>query len=109
LDELGPVVQREERLERFAFALADGDEIDERPVVLRGKPDALLVRDAPEGGGVDRAAEVDVKLGQLIAERVWDLAALLARRRPAHPPTAPRSGGAPLGVLVPHNVSVVVG
>jgi hypothetical protein len=84
------VVEREEGFERLALALADGDEVDELPVVLRREADALLVRDAPEGGGIDRSAEMDVELGQLIAEGMRDLAALFARGRPAHPPTAAR-------------------
>jgi hypothetical protein len=102
------VVQREECLERFPFALPDRDEVDEFPVVLRREADALLVRDAPQGGGVDRSAEVDVELGQLIAERMGDLAALLACRWTAHPPAAPWSGGTAFGMLVPDDVSVVV-
>jgi len=53
LDQLGPVVQREERLERFALTFPDRDEVDELPVVLRRKADALLVRDAPERRGID--------------------------------------------------------
>jgi hypothetical protein len=72
LDELRPAVQREERLEGLALALADGDEVDEFPVILGREPDPLFVRDAPEGGGVDGAAKMDVKLGQLVTERVWD-------------------------------------
>ena len=108
MDELRPAVQREERLERLAFALADGDQVDEFPVVLRRQPDALLVSDAPESGGIDRAAEVDVQLGELVAERVRYLAALLARWRPAHPPSAARRGRSALGVFVPDRLAVVV-
>jgi hypothetical protein len=64
------VIQAEERLERFALALADRDEVDELPVVLRRKADPLLVRDPPESRRVDRTAEVDVELSELIAERM---------------------------------------
>ena len=102
------MVQRQEGVEGFALALADGDEVDELPVVLRRQPDALLVRDAPEGGGIDRSAEVDVELGQLVAERVRQLASLFARERPAHPPTAARRGRTALGVLGPDGVPIVV-
>jgi hypothetical protein len=109
LDELRPVVEREERLERLALALADGDEVDEFPVVLRRKSDALLVCDAPERGGVDRSAEMDVELGQLVAERVWDLAPLLACGRAAHPAATARRRRTSLGVLGPDAVAVVVG
>jgi hypothetical protein len=89
--------------------LADRDEVDEFPVILRRETDPLLVRDAPERGGVDRTAEMDVKLGQLVAERVWDLAPLLARRRAAHPPAAARGRRSSLGVLGPHALPVVIG
>ncbi len=103
------MVEGQELLEGLALPFADGDEVDELPVVLGGEPDALLVRDTPEGGGIDRPAEMDVELGQLIAERMRQLAALFAGRRPAHPPPAPGRGGATLGVLVPHRLSVIVG
>ena len=103
------MVQREERLERLSLALADGDEVDELPVVLGRKADALLVRDAPERGGVDGSAEVDVELGQLVPQRVWDLASLFARGRPAHAAATPAWRWATLGVLGPDGVAVVIG
>ena len=70
LDQLGPAVQREEVLERLPLLPADGDEIHELPVVLRRKTDALLGGDAPHRSGVDRAAEVDMELRELVAEWV---------------------------------------
>jgi len=109
LDQLGPVIQREERLERFALALPDRDQVHELPVVLRRKPDALVVRDAPERRGVDRAAEVDMQLGQLIAEGMWDLTALFARGWAAHSPAAARRGRLALGMLGPDAMAIVVG
>jgi hypothetical protein len=60
LDLLGPVIEREELLERTLLPARDGDEVDELPVVLGGQTDALRVRDAPEVRGVDRSAEMDV-------------------------------------------------
>jgi hypothetical protein len=109
LDQLGPVVQREERFERFALTLADGDEVDELPVILRRKTDTLLVRDAPERGRVNGTAEMDVELGELVPERMRQrLASLFARRRSADPPSAPRRGGTSLRMLCPDCVSIVV-
>src|SRR5438552_1297294 len=70
LDQLGPAAQREEVLERLPLLPADGDEIHELPVVLRRKTDALLRGDAPHRSGVDRAAEVDMELRELVAEWV---------------------------------------
>jgi len=64
------VVQPQERLERLPLALAYGDEVDELPVVLRRQADPLLVRDAPERRGVDGTAQMDVELGELVAERM---------------------------------------
>ena len=103
------MIEREEGLERLALALADGDQVDEFPVVLCREADALLVRDTPERRGVDRTAEMNVKLGQLVAERVWDLAPLLACGWAAHPPAAARRRRTSLGMLGPDAVSVVVG
>jgi len=62
------VVEREELLERAPLAARQRDEVDELPVVLRRQPDALGVGDAPEVGGVDGATEMDVQLGELVAE-----------------------------------------
>jgi hypothetical protein len=73
LDELGPVVQLQEVLERLPALGVHGDEVDEFPVVLGRKADALSVRDAPHRGWVDRAAEMHVKLSELVSEGVRHL------------------------------------
>jgi hypothetical protein len=110
LDQLGPVIEREERLEGFPLTLADRDQIDELPVVLRREADALLVRDPPQRGWVDGTAEVDVELSELVSEGMRQrLASLFARRRSADPPAAPRRGGTALRVLGPDRVPVIVG
>jgi len=62
------VVQREEVLERPFLAARERDEVDELPVVLRREADALRVRDAPEVRGIDGPTEMDVQLGELVAE-----------------------------------------
>src|SRR5207237_864754 len=69
-DELGPVVELEEVLERLPALRVHGDEVDELPVVLRREADALGVRDAPHRCRVDGAAEMDVELGELVSEGV---------------------------------------
>ena len=63
LDQLGPVEEVEVRVEALAPA-PDGDQVAERPVVLRRQPDALGVCDAPHDRGRDRRAEVHVELAQ---------------------------------------------
>ena len=68
LDQLGPVVDRVERLEALDPArVGDGDERVELPEVLHRQRDPLLVREAPEDVGGDRAAEVRVELGEPFA------------------------------------------
>jgi hypothetical protein len=65
LDQLGPVVDRVERVEVLdAARVGDGDERVELPVVLDRERDALLVRQRPEDVRGDRAAEMRVQLGQ---------------------------------------------
>ena len=65
LDQLRPVVDRVERVEVLdAARVGDGDEPVELPVVLHRQRDPLLVREAPEDVGGDRAAEVGVELGE---------------------------------------------
>jgi hypothetical protein len=69
LDQLCPVIDRVERVEvRDAARVADGDEAVELPVILHGKRDSLLVREAPEDVGGDRAAEMRVQLGESALE-----------------------------------------
>jgi hypothetical protein len=63
LDELGPVEEVEVRVEALAPA-PDGDEVAERPVVLRRQADALGVGDAPHDCRCDRRAEVHVELAE---------------------------------------------
>ena len=70
LHELGPVIQREEVLERLLGLLTDGYEIDELPVVLRRKPNTLVMRDAPHRGWIDGPTEMNVKLREFVAKRV---------------------------------------
>src|SRR5439155_18699718 len=74
LDQLGPAVKRQEVLERLFRLFANGDEVDELPVVLRREADSLLVRDAPHRRRIDRTTEMYVQFGELIAERVRHLA-----------------------------------
>src|SRR5207248_6991300 len=65
LDQLCPVVDRVERVEvRDAARVGDRDESMELPEVLDGERDALLVGEAPEDLGGDRAAQVRVELGE---------------------------------------------
>ena len=65
LDQLGPVVDLVERVERVdAARVGDRDEPVELPVVLDRERDALLVREAPEDLGGNRRAEVSVQLGE---------------------------------------------
>ena len=65
LDQLRPVVDLVERVEvRDAARVGDGDEAVELPVVLHRQRDALLVREAPEDVGGNRAAEVRMQLGE---------------------------------------------
>jgi hypothetical protein len=55
---------------------------------------------------------VDVELGELVPERVWQasaLASLFSCRRTADPAAAARRGRAAFGVLAPDDVPVVVG
>src|SRR5205823_1713078 len=68
LNELSPVVEREKILERLLRLLAYRDEIDELPVVLRGKPDPLVMRDSPHRRRIDGATKMDVEFSQLIAK-----------------------------------------
>jgi len=64
------VVDLIERVEvRDAARVAHGHEPVEVPVVLHRQRDALLVREAPEDVGGDRAAEVRVELGQALHGR----------------------------------------
>src|SRR5205823_11410568 len=63
----------------------------------------------------DGASEMNVKLGELVAERVrhrakasGGLASLLACRRSSDAPAAARPGGLALGMVAPHDVTVVV-
>jgi len=66
------VVDLVELGEAFDAARVDGDEPLEVPVVLDGERDPLLVRERPEDGGIDRAAEVRVKLGEARAADLLD-------------------------------------
>ena len=68
LDQLGPVVDRVERIEVLDPArVGDRDERLELPVVLHRECDSLFVRKAPEDVGCDRAAEVGVELGEALS------------------------------------------
>jgi hypothetical protein len=53
LDQLRPVVEREEVFERLLRLLANGDQIDEFPIVLGRQANSLVVRNAPHRGGID--------------------------------------------------------
>ena len=67
LDQLGPVVDRVERVEVVDPAgVGDGNERVELPVVLDRQGDPLLVRETPEDLRGDRAAEVGVELGEAL-------------------------------------------
>jgi hypothetical protein len=68
LDELRPVVDAVELVEALhAPRIGHRDQRVERPVVLHGERDALLVGEAPEDVGRDGAAEVRVELRQAFA------------------------------------------
>jgi hypothetical protein len=67
------VIELEEVLERLPALRVHRDEVDELPVVLRRKANALSVRDAPHRGWVDGAAEMHVELGELVSERMRHL------------------------------------
>jgi hypothetical protein len=65
LDELRPVVDLVELVEPpHASGVGDRDERVELPEVLDGERDSLLVGEAPEDVGGDRASEVGVELGE---------------------------------------------
>ena len=65
LDELGPVVDLVQLVEALdAARVGDGDERVELPEVLDRERDPLLVREAPEDLGRDRASEMRVELGE---------------------------------------------
>ena len=65
LDELGPVVDRVERVQVLdALRVGDGDELVELPEVLDRERDPLLVGEAPEDVGGNGAAQVGVQLGE---------------------------------------------
>jgi hypothetical protein len=67
LDQLRPVVDLIERVEiRDAAGVRDRYEPIELPVVLYRERDALLVGEAPEDVGGNRAAEVRVQLGETL-------------------------------------------
>ena len=70
LDQLGPVVERKEVLERFLRLLAHRDQVDELPVVLGREPDPLVMRDSPHRSRVHGAAQMHMQLSQFITERM---------------------------------------
>ena len=71
LNELGPVVERQEVFKGFLRLLADRDQIDEFPVVLGRQANPLVMRNSPHRRRIDGAAEMDVQLRQFIPKRVW--------------------------------------
>src|SRR5207237_4172315 len=78
---LRPVVDRVERVEIGDPSwVGDRHEPVELPVVLDRQRDPLLVREAPEDVGGNRAAEVRVQLGQTLHGESLESGAALARR-----------------------------
>src|SRR5205085_12527959 len=70
---------------RDAARIGDGDEPVELPEVLDRECDPLLVREAPEDLGGDRAAQVRVQLGQALHRRILRVGSGgLARSRALH-------------------------
>ena len=68
LDQLRPVVDPVELVEvRHPARVVNGDERVELPEVLHRKRDALLVGEAPEDVGGDRASEMGVQLREPLA------------------------------------------
>ena len=81
LDQLRPLVDGVELGEALDAAGVDGHELDEVPVVLHRERDPLLVGERPHDGGIDRAAQVRVQLGQAPAAQLIDDGAALGHVR----------------------------
>ena len=102
LDQLRPVVDRVERVEvRHAAGVGDRDEAVEVPVVLDRQRDPLLVGEAPEDLGRDRAAEVGVELREAVTIHPGD-------RNDDRRTRSRASRGSSLGRLAPRSTGLSI-